>query len=185
MEHNIVAANSLVDVSDKDSVAEKMASLKSAEKGLENCMSDFNQSKTSVSSESSFGECNIETWQVAEAKRARLHVDKLLSNSKLQNVVHDVPTFTQKECVNGKLLGKGSFAVVHEVHKIELSNTTNNDKHSKQRILVAQNCVRSNGEAKYAVKRLASGIIKDKEMYIQGVVYMVIGKSPAFVFAAG
>ncbi|KAL3932983.1 MAG: hypothetical protein SGBAC_010595, partial [Bacillariaceae sp.] len=103
-----------------------------------------------------------------------------------------VPKFTTNELHMGLVLGSGCFGAVYEVRGFHLNDTANtnssqNNINSKRnnnnetedeevtpgemesRNFIARHCYRNNGDARYAIKKLKSGIMEDDSSFMNGM----------------
>jgi len=105
----------------------------------------------------------------------------------------DFPTFLAQEIITGKILGRGGFSDVAEIPYIQCLKRSmdgkacleqaehdgpveNAARNKESRSFMAKHCRRegSGGEARYAIKRLRSDIVNDKDLFYAGLGDLVI-----------
>jgi serine/threonine protein kinase len=109
--------------------------------------------------------------------------DKNLSRSELlnSNKLAEIPRFAMQEIFEGLVLGSGCFASVYEVRgfsiteddgqRLSLSRDDDevNPGEIESRKFIAKHCYRSNGDARYAIKRLRQATICESLSYMNGM----------------
>jgi serine/threonine protein kinase len=118
-------------------------------------------------------------------------INKTFEKSKILDNADDFPQFSKEEITLGKVLGKGGFGTVYEVrgfeagkHKVPLrtrktATTVDDDDETfgsengvESRKFIADHCIRSGGDARYAAKLLSPEVIDDLAIFIQGIMDM-------------
>jgi hypothetical protein len=95
----------------------------------------------------------------------------------------EYPSFQRNELVLRKELGKGSFSLVEEIRAFvflpsqrerwrRIDSCAMDDKESRQ--FIAEHCIRSTGDARYAIKSLRSEVISDPNKCWVGITDLVI-----------
>lgn len=127
-------------------------------------------------------------------KAERKRVLEFLSDSSytFPSSTSDFPTFLAPEIVTGKILGSGGFSDVAEIPYIQCLRRSNDGKacleqaeeegpteiaawNKESRSFMAKHCRRQgSGEARYAIKRLRSDIVQDKDLFYAGLGDLVI-----------
>jgi hypothetical protein len=99
------------------------------------------------------------------------------------------PTFTRREVLEGKILGKGGFGVVYDVQGFNIRNQPDEpseasdvqeadeseepDDHfpeyMESRRFIAKHCISNGGDARYALKRLKPKVVAHHETLLQGI----------------
>lgn len=91
------------------------------------------------------------------------------------------PTFSRKELVLRRTLGRGSFSIVEEIRAMVFCPSTayrrsdsvaENDKESRQ--FIAQHCIRSSGDARYAIKSLRQDVLGDPDRCWAGITDLIV-----------
>jgi hypothetical protein len=109
--------------------------------------------------------------------------DKNLSRSQLitHNKLAEIPRFATREIQEGLVLGSGCFASVYEVRGFcimqddgrRLSLSRDDDEvdpgEIESRKFMDKHCYRSNGNARYAIKRLRQATIRESLSYMNGM----------------
>jgi len=134
---------------------------------------------------------------------ARDTVQKAFVDSVIEDRTGNYPKFEFSELQLGKVLGKGGFGTVSEIRafvmngkKVQVntrkgfsddleeteyydpSNTNSSSDATKAqqdaRTFIAQHCLRNNSDARYAIKMLSPEVVKDKGMFVQGMMDMAL-----------
>mmetsp|Transcript_21800 Transcript_21800/g.31296 ORF Transcript_21800/g.31296 Transcript_21800/m.31296 type:complete len:404 (+) Transcript_21800:29-1240(+) len=120
----------------------------------------------------------------AGGKYACKMVEKMFLDSAVEDRSDTFPKFALDELQLGKLLGKGGFGTVKEIRSFHIHDASeptakNGSKfepdevvETESRKFIAQNCIRNNTDARYAIKYLSPEVIADPAMYIQGITDM-------------
>ncbi|CAJ1950273.1 unnamed protein product [Cylindrotheca closterium] len=95
-----------------------------------------------------------------------------------------IPKFKTKELMMGLTLGSGCFGAVYEIRGFHLTGATKRsfDRSKRDdddeevtpgemesRNFIARHCYRNNGDARYAIKKLKSGILEDDSSFMNGM----------------
>lgn len=128
-------------------------------------------------------------------EHGRAQITKLFANSRIANRIGEYPKYEKKELNLGKVLGKGGFGTVYEIRSFALDGVKvqlnkkgfsddldeteyffgNDGKREKEaRVFIAEHCLRNNSDARYAVKILSPEVIKNKGLFIQGMIDMAL-----------
>jgi hypothetical protein len=75
----------------------------------------------------------------------------------------EIASFRQDEIVTNKLFGQGTFCQVMEIRNLYPSRNGMALSNLQSRSLLVQHCLRPNGDARYAMKRLRSELWDDAE----------------------
>ncbi|CAJ1934965.1 unnamed protein product [Cylindrotheca closterium] len=99
-----------------------------------------------------------------------------------QENVAEIPRFLKKEIAEGLILGNGGFATVYSVKGFSLTSEEGKEvKNSaglddsvdneeiESRNFIARHCHRNNGDARYAIKRLAKTTVGDVHKFLHGM----------------
>eukprot|EP00339_Tiarina_fusa_P014104 CAMPEP_0117026072 /NCGR_PEP_ID=MMETSP0472-20121206/19193_1 /TAXON_ID=693140 ORGANISM="Tiarina fusus, Strain LIS" /NCGR_SAMPLE_ID=MMETSP0472 /ASSEMBLY_ACC=CAM_ASM_000603 /LENGTH=419 /DNA_ID=CAMNT_0004732957 /DNA_START=74 /DNA_END=1333 /DNA_ORIENTATION=- len=129
-----------------------------------------------------------ESLRKAGKTYAEKTIKKTFENSKVLDNAINFPTFSKQEITLGKVLGKGGFGTVYEVRGFEAGKPTkplrksvtigdeDDSFHSEEgmesRKFIADHCVRTGGDARYAAKLLSPEVIDDPPTFIQGIMDM-------------
>jgi serine/threonine protein kinase len=123
---------------------------------------------------------------------AEKNVDTMFAKSNIKDKSGEFPKFSKQEMKLGKILGKGGFGTVYEVRGFEAGKAvpikkgrSNRNLHGdnddevqmgemENRKFIADHCLRSNNDARYAVKLLSPNIVDDPASFIQGIIDMAI-----------
>mmetsp|Transcript_9701 Transcript_9701/g.15018 ORF Transcript_9701/g.15018 Transcript_9701/m.15018 type:complete len:456 (+) Transcript_9701:41-1408(+) len=136
----------------------------------------------------------LEEFQAKSAIHARKTVEALLSKSKwatsMKHVSQSFPVFCRREFVQGRVMGKGGFCTVMELHGVILEDDgdsvikrvlpTSGDMEEDERNVRAAAARRKvfvdthkrNGESKYVIKKISDDVAKDMALYVQGIMDM-------------
>lgn len=122
----------------------------------------------------------------AGGEYARRKSAELFKNSMTKDRSDTFPTFSMDELQLGKFLGKGGFGTVKEVRAFKTGQGQTQAKSGRSgqdavagdgvesRKFIADNCLRNNGDARYAVKFLSPEVVANPGMFIQGITDMAI-----------
>lgn len=123
-------------------------------------------------------ESGVDEREVAAS--AKKLIDKILregDGSGIENSIHEFPRFTLNELkLSTRPLGVGGFSSVFEIQAVTiekvsisvLAEDTAGNNQERQRLHIAENCIRCN-EARYALKKLSPETKQGKKKFILGL----------------
>lgn len=139
-----------------------------------------------VTKSTSMGSCDppqmdqdIVGWEEGKAFEVEAH--EYLSRMTKETQFFDqeredaLPRFDLKEVVRGTLLGRGGFSAVHEVKSLSLEPSEDNmsDDAKDDRRVMSRMCIR-NGDARYAMKKVAVDGRREPQRYMKGLLDLAI-----------
>lgn len=121
--------------------------------------------------------------RASAADVARFIYDDSLSRSQIVKAkrLAEIPRFSTSEIQQGLVLGSGCFGSVYEVRGFSITEDDGrrppigklddevDPGEMESRKFIAKHCYRSNGDARYAIKRLRKVIIKDPLAFMNGM----------------
>mmetsp|Transcript_33548 Transcript_33548/g.81287 ORF Transcript_33548/g.81287 Transcript_33548/m.81287 type:complete len:537 (+) Transcript_33548:150-1760(+) len=159
--------------------------------------SDDSSEPTDAAEEELLSVPQIKTRQLQRGVSARTGAESIYSKnlsgcSWVESTnMKKMPKFSATEMNIGLVLGAGCFGAVHEVRGFHLNDVNNNEQNyntrSKRNInetqdddevtpgeiesrnFIARHCFRNNGDARYAIKKLKSGILEDDSNFMNGM----------------